>query len=299
MTLNNTTKVCLIKICDYINIIDILKLNQTSKEFRLKINMSFLLKIKLCNCIMRICKVNITQTYEFLKQIGKHNGVISGSILLEAIYGEKYENSDIDIFYNKYRTHGNQHCNEIKKIRKSIIKNVLKIDNIFHEEPYQEYLSKKFDPSVILADLTKNIETPEELGRRAQSVNSDFSLLYNHKTHEHTDYIYKNVQIIECNRQEIISDHYQITNCFDLSICMNTYSPKTKIFEVYNIQNLIKRKSINFSYENFKSSRVFKYINRNIEFFPSVTKYRSFDTYLEYLYRLGKLSCEVFEEKYI
>jgi hypothetical protein len=270
-------------IFEFLNVIDIIGLSHIDKYHHTpnNINIIIIFESRLLKVMMRICQVSLIDAREFLTLISKYNGFISGSTILQVLYGDNYDNcnkSDLDIYFRN-------HDKNID-IRQRNRTDILSIIN-------PNYISK-FSVDELILNRYENDEKNENViwaiqcGKPGHSNISDFRLLYNFKIDEYNvPTIYKNVQLIEVATQKFLPDLQSITNSFDLSIVCNIYNPHKKILEVFSLPKLVSRTSHQFK-AFLNHHRVKKYRNRGID----VKEVREYDEY----YNLRReLNCDIID----
>ena len=87
--------------CNFVSIVDILMLRRVTK-MALNIPICRMFRSRLIMRIQEICNVDKQLAKQLITTCNLHEGVISGSIILQVLIGEKW-NSDIDIFVHNTR----------------------------------------------------------------------------------------------------------------------------------------------------------------------------------------------------
>ena len=247
----------------FLNVVDIIGFTHVNKYHHSfnNINIINIFESRLLKVMMRICQVSLIDARKFLELISKYNGFISGSTILQVLYGNDYDNSDLDIYF--------RHHEKDIKILQCNRTDIISIIN-------PNYISK----SSILTTYFKPYEEDEHViwttqcGMPSYSRVSDFTILYNYKTDDNeTPTIYKNVQLIEVSTQKFLPDLQSITGSYDLSIVCNIYNPHKKILEVFSLPKLVSRTSHQFKVY-IASIRIKKYQDRGINI-KNISKYES------------------------
>lgn len=243
--MNNIDSDSITIIQGFLTPVELIGLRYVARSFT-HIDVARVFHAQMIRAISRVCGVNTEMAQVLLTRVNQYGGVISGSIVLQVLYGCKFE-SDIDIFFNinkpEYKDDG------------IVLQHVLQLTCIpaFINEIDSNYDSDDYDNHEIEPICSKDCGIP----RRA--VRSDYTLLYNYKERAIGESPYANVQIIKVKRGSWFSNHQCITDHFDMSIVMNTYSDKT--LEVYDVGLLLKKQ--NHACVDFVSaSRIDKYENR-------------------------------------
>jgi hypothetical protein len=197
----------------------------------------------------------------------KEEALLSGSFILQVIYDEEYENSDIDIYIPcKNKNYPPHPCACI-------------------DEPFTELED-------FLYNLPHNNEIPEHrtwnYGGDNHYISSNINIKYVR------NYKYNKVMLqiihVDVENKEIL--HENIINTFDYDICKNTYDFTNKI-QFYKLEDVLNKKTkfkfgnngimtysetydpdvyINISKFTDTFYRFFKYKERGIEFYSENTE---------------------------
>jgi hypothetical protein len=209
---------------EFLSVVDLIKLRYVCRETR-GINIAKIFRRRMIAVIQRICCVDEMSAREFLENVDRHNGVISGSAVLQALYGHEYKSSDIDIYVNKFGPNYQTAGIVLRDILKlCLVPNICPIEDAPEDDPDEEYPIYEVN-----------------LGKPLCALRSDYTLIYNFKSRPPSETPYRNVQIIKVQRGSWLSDHQSVTDHFDMTIVMNSYSGKT--LEVFNSAYLASKRN--------------------------------------------------------
>lgn len=258
----------------FCTIVDFIPLLGTCKNYRdvYKPIMLKLFRRRLLIHMSRICQINYKGAEVLLNNIDSCGCVISGSIILQTLYSCVFENSDIDIYYIK-----NANVDEYDVLQK-----VLNLEY----KPQDRIEMEAYD-MVEPIQSTNNVITKVGLGKPKHGKTS-YTLLYNYKNYLCLQCVstcscyvrnsiteYKNIQVIQVERGAWLSSHQSVTDHFDMSIVMNTYS--AGCLEVYNKEYLPTKR--NHAITKSMSHRIDKYKDRG---FPIYKIYKPLNIWYDY-----------------
>jgi hypothetical protein len=250
--------------CEFLPIVNILELRRVSSMF-IKIPVVSIFRRRLIQRIMDICNVNIADAISLIARCATRGGVISGSIILQVLIGEKWK-SDIDIYVN---------TRPKRFSKKDFLVSVLGLprDMVFKEyrNPMYPPVDDDNDEKSSSTVNTRGCEMPP------LSVKSDYCLLYNY-VWQKIDHCskYNNIQVIGMDRDLSFSHHRATVEHFDMSIVSNSFFKNT--LEIWNLDALIVRKNVMLTLTTIK--RINKYILRgfseqcNYPIYRHESKYR-------------------------
>ncbi len=206
----------------YLNIRDKLLLNLSGVKPLFNINVEFGKCIRLRMHKLGFTEENVTELFKAMKA---DHAVISGSFILQCIYNETYDNSDIDIYY---LLTGKYHHSK-KKLPRRIYMN--ERETFVHvggyrsnNKPLLTYLTNTFDDNV------------DDNWIHGYGV-LDMSSRYFTRNHLKINYI-------EINDQDNIynSIYNSISKNFDLEFCKCTYDGE--ILRIKNFDSIINKHSL-------------------------------------------------------
>ena len=192
------------------------------------INVVALFRARYITHLMNVCKCSHQYAIELVNKVYQNDGLFSGSSVLQVLLGEKYDGSDIDIYFPK----------------KSVDNMSILMSNLLMAD--------------VQFDL-RNLDYFTQMKIR-HSKNINFILGYDYRTANNCDTPYEKIQIIFYYKQMCRPIHILATENFDLSITMNSFTGKA--VETYNFEMLANKRSIQFT--SFSHSNREKYINRGI-----------------------------------
>lgn len=201
------------KIIDFLNFLDCFTFRQTCKTNNVLMKKKQFLRKTDFSCILhdKLKKLVIDPNC-FLKELEKSEGYISGSFILQCIYGIDYEDSDIDVYHLLHET-------KDKKIN-DILTSCKNFYNGNKGSSFKKYIHTNFK----LLKSNQNYIT--------QTVHQ--SLYGFNKTKI-------NLLMIEPSNQ-YQSELQYIRKIFDFSICKVAYFPKQNKLYIFNITDLIQKK---------------------------------------------------------
>lgn len=247
---------------EFLNIIDIIGLSHVNKYYNTpkNINIIKIFESRLLKVMMRICQVSLPDARILLISISKYNGIISGSTILQVLYGENYDNydkTDLDIYFRNH-----EKDIDIRKCNRNDIISIINpnyVSKFYGNEPLDRYENDEKNN-----ENNENVIRTIQCGKPMLSKVSDYRLLYNYKTNVEVPTKYSNIQLIEVATQKFLSDMQSITDSFDLSIVCNIYIPHKKVLEVFSLPKLVSRTSHIFK-SILNQTRIEKYICRGID----------------------------------
>lgn len=233
------------KISDYLSVKDMYNLSLTSKYFLTLINEKFLNELIVKKITGNLKKVFEEDYASFARMMHETGGVISGSFILQCILNEKWENSDIDIYFDE------KVCPAFYYKYRDVIEHV------------KGQLPPKYMPMELFSDnLVENFDNFYNGNPYiSYTVSTDYN---NHRL----QFIY-----IETSKDHSLHDHVRITG-FD--ICRNSLSFGSDLGIVVSLHNLkaILNKHVTFSVLGVDDFfyRVEKYSKRGFTFRPKFNK---------------------------
>jgi len=255
---------------EYLNVVDIIGLSRSS-QFHHNINIAKIFKDRLINVISQTCRITPSLSIKLIEKIKQHRGIISGSAILQVLYGTIYDNSDLDIYFrNHEKDPAIIQCNRNDMI--SIINPDCASRSAYNVIPPELYINE--EKEVLITECMAP----------SQSLKSDFNLIYNYKS-ARIPTIYNNIQIIEVSTQKFLPDFQSFTDTFDLSIVCNVYNPCEKSLEVYNYNYLFRKYSAVITPPTH--TRLEKYRDRGFTI--------SYEPYYKQFVDFGKLNSSILE----
>jgi hypothetical protein len=230
--------------------------------------------------IQNIFDISVNQAAHLINNVSNVDGIISGSSILQTLYGEHYIDSDLDVYV--------RNCENDKEKRAKMIHIVspnlesISDDDWFNSSPSIPYISnniiqtKLTNSKNVLCDFTLIYDYNNYVGDHCKFIDSvvngdekdnDCDEKDNEKNDMYYNKVYKKIQIIDVGVQKFLSDFQAVTHSFDLSIVSNIFMPSKKYFEVFNLEHILKKKSsiVTNEYSIKRSNRIKKYISRCIE----------------------------------
>lgn len=217
---------------DYFTIVELIEIKWTSKFFR-AIELASIFRQRLIKNMSRVCQVSVSQANTLLTKCIRNNCVISGSIILQTLYSEVFDDYKQHGMYGKMFVH--------------------KTDlDIFVNHNSKEYPGAKILLNRIMG-VSDTYSCPNPIQSnymkcKINDVKNNFNVIYNFKaTSYNTKHgwfecvPYSNVQVISVNRSPSATLHQVATDDFDMTIVMNSFSANG--LEVHNSEYLFKRKN--------------------------------------------------------
>jgi hypothetical protein len=232
-------------ICEFLPIVNILELRRVSSMF-IKIPVVSIFRRRLIQRIMDICNVNIADATSLIARCTTRGGVVSGSIILQVLIGEKWK-SDIDIYVN---------TRPKRFSKKDFLVSVLGLPR---DMVFKEYQNPMYPPENVDDEKSSSTVNTQGCATPSRGVKSDYRLLYNYvwQKIDHRSK-YNNIQVIGMDRDLSFSHHRATVEHFDMSIVSNSFFKNA--LEIWNLDALIGRKNVMLTYATFK--RVNKYVMR-------------------------------------
>jgi hypothetical protein len=268
-SLDRDTTAHLIKYISPIEAIQLRYLNRGICDIVTKKHISQRFRTALLKAICKTCDVDVRLAKRLLINVHHYRGVISGSIILQALYDVCYPKSDIDIFFPPDV--------DEKKIYESVMciqTYTLTTTHKFYNNERINMLGEIYysdhgnpDTAVFIAKILqeRNSIITSEFGIpfKGDKKTPVCRLFYNNKNIGHQESPYKNIQLIKLLVWNMRTPHLSVTNTFDISVVMNSY---IQGLETYNIKQLIARTMVTFKGSAPHGERIKKYMDRGFTF---------------------------------
>uniref|UniRef100_A0A6C0C6K8 Uncharacterized protein n=1 Tax=viral metagenome TaxID=1070528 RepID=A0A6C0C6K8_9ZZZZ len=236
--------------------IDLYNLVQTCRKYQKKIKMSHIKKSTIREMNRRLYRIFGRDLDGFKSALKNSNGIISGSFVLQCILGEKWDNSDVDVYVDALLFESNTY------------------PNIFNNMPNH----LKFDTRFVSDELIKIIDNYEE----PCSIKEDIFGFMKRKNYSAwqldvhgycspdlvniVDYTIntKKIQIIGTTEKNLTSF---IMDSYDFDVCKNIYDYNN--VTIYCLNDIFtKNTNFNKTYDIDKNvQRYLKYSKRGFEFY--------------------------------
>lgn len=246
---------------EWISPIEAIQLRYVSKSWKHVVKPQYIASIfrkNLINAIISVCHVSKLDATQLIKNADKHSGVISGSIILQALYSIDYENSDIDIFFPPTIDNVNVYY-DVLGIERFVLREAT---DFYRKEGKFLTLDYYKDTPCLLNKLREGYPILESKYGNSFKSNRNTPvchLFYNNKHLSHAETKYSNIQLIKLETWNRITPHECVVDAFDVSVCMNSFS--NGVFETYSIKRLIAKEMIIFK----STARVCKYEDRGFK----------------------------------
>lgn len=237
--------------------------------------------------VMRICKIDNALAIKLLNNIKNSLGIISGSSILQVMYGEKYgerpgERTDLDVYLNV-----SSDVSEIEREYRNYVWDTLSEMELincyskFLDSTRTIYISNILDAPVDSKIEFKNDEYtmydhpghPAQENRHTWLIEENrhgITYVFDTNTNK-SEFIknnpFKNTQIIEHVAPLSYSDFDAVTRQFDLTCVMNTMCLSSNTLEVYNMDFLSKKIACSMYCKG--EDRIYKYKSRGFDIIGS------------------------------
>lgn len=224
--------------------IDVFALRLTSKSIN-----KLIVQLKFSKCLyqMLIRRLGSEMIAELLwQEMVQHDIKISGSVILQLLYGLEWEFSDLDLYktFDHSKTPTKEDASYLHLLNQSNVKYYQTELASNYEE--MNLVSRKYRFAWCTDDDTSiekfPLENISQNGHDEESKNRQ--LLPGHINLKIP--LQLEVNHISVNSRKFASERQFIRNVFDLEICMNLYSPRTNSLEIANLDALFNRTSRSF-----------------------------------------------------
>jgi hypothetical protein len=232
------------EILSYLSPFDIINLKNTNKYYNKNITIKHLEKQLISVINNNLYLIFGEELDNFKRVLNSVEGIISGSFILQCFYGEKWDNSDIDIYIPNYK--GKHNSNQKKGFQTNPVNNLTKF-------------------LVDVIDLYLDHDGP---GAKYTYISEDkMQVLSYYKQGENLPYSIELIYIMNKNDQNSVYNFIQ--DNFDLDICKNMFyiDGNHDKLVLSDINNLVNRKMQMVGYNDIQKSldRIDKYKGRGFK----------------------------------